>query len=143
MATEQTARPAARQAKPVVAATAEVRSSAAYGTRCNFSQAGYEVPLPADAVAGIPQDLGADLGVAIPSESTAETASPPTGRISGVHHVPNPDGTAFAQGTKVAYDATNNKAVATTTGDFELGPAFTAYVAGKQSVAVLLNGRPG
>ncbi len=61
----------------------------------------------------------------------------------GVVAVDNPDNTAFAAGAQVGWDATNKKAVATTTGDTDIGVAWVAYVADSLVVYVAINGQIG
>lgn len=63
--------------------------------------------------------------------------------VAGIYWVDNPDDTAFAQGVAVGWDATNKKAVATGTGDFDIGDAAYLYVAGALKVAVYINNLPG
>jgi predicted RecA/RadA family phage recombinase len=64
-------------------------------------------------------------------------------RVAGVYKIDNPDDTAFAHGVTVGWDATNEKAVGAGAGDYDIGTAYAAYVAGDLVVQVAINGAVG
>jgi predicted RecA/RadA family phage recombinase len=62
--------------------------------------------------------------------------------VTGVYDVQNPDDTAFAAGAVVGWDDTAKKAVGATLGDFDIGVAAEAYVAGELAVRVIFGLTP-
>lgn len=111
-----------------------------------FSQAGYYVdhtPSGADVTAGdIIDGVGPSGGVGVADNDIADGEQGAL-HVAGIYHIDNPDDTAFAQGVAVGYDATAKKAVGTGVGDFDIGGAAYAYVAGTLKVAVYINNLPG
>ena len=59
-------------------------------------------------------------------------------RVKGIVRIPN-SGVAFADGGLVGYDQSADEAVATTTGDFDIGRAVGAFADSTATVDVLLN----
>lgn len=89
----------------------------------------------ADVTAGAIRRVGGQAGVAnvdIPADTTGALA------VRGTVKVPN-SGIAFADGALVGYDEATDTAVATTTGDYDIGRAVGAHGAGDAEVVVLLN----
>lgn len=79
--------------------------------------------------------IGALVGIA-----TGKYAANEEGEyaLMGVYSLPKGSATVIAQGAAVDWDDTAKLVVATTTGDFAVGWAFTAGVNGEDSVDVLL-----
>lgn len=104
----------------------------------NYKKPGQELDIASvpsgGYVAGRPYAVGTLVGISAGNYAQGEKG---VLTLCGVYALPNPDGTSFGQGVAAAWDATNNKLVATTTGDFEVGTAVEASV-GTNDVLVLL-----
>lgn len=72
-------------------------------------------------------------------EGPVLTGDPMNVRVKGGYDVAAASATTFALGAIVEWDATNDLAVASGAGDFVLGVAARAKIAGETVVRVLLN----
>lgn len=103
----------------------------------NYVKPGQELDIVAPVggyVSGRPYQVGTLVGV---SAGTYAQGDKGVLTLCGVYKMPNPDGTAFAQGAAADWDGTNNKLVATTLGDFPVGTVVEASV-GTNDVLVML-----
>ena len=102
----------------------------------SFHTEGDSLPLPATGyTAGTMVEVAGKVGIVNADFAVGQASE---ARITGTVRVAN-SGVVFADGVKVGYDVDNDNAVATTTGDFDIGTAVGDFGTG-DAVIVLLNG---
>jgi hypothetical protein len=86
------------------------------------------------------QDAGTTVGIVDPKPDGTAWQAGELGSVSirCAVKVANPDGLTFAYGAPVGYDATNDKVVATTTGDFDAGVCINPGGAGASDAVIVL-----
>lgn len=102
----------------------------------NYYKPGQELDVvaPVAMTAGVMYQIGTLIGISAGTYAIGEKGIL---TLCGAYKLPNPDGTAFAQGVLADWDTANGKLVATTTGDHAAGTVMQASN-GTDDVIVLL-----